>query len=124
HGEITVQVKHAANVQADTVWTWNAIGKRRGAWGLSKDAPESRRGFLLNHLISDLTPKRGERRRYANADPVTGQAAWFDPRVSIRPADHAGGSAPQFAPLPFDEHDGKPLRFGADFRDRRREPQS
>ncbi|MEZ5464041.1 MAG: molybdopterin oxidoreductase family protein [Lysobacteraceae bacterium] len=121
NGEITVQVKHAANVQPDTVWTWNAIGKRRGAWGLSKNAPESKDGFLLNHLISDLTPKRGERRRYANADPVTGQAAWFDLRVSIRPADQPGESAPQFASLPNagvgDRHEHVPLRYGASFRE-------
>ncbi|HEY4555551.1 MAG TPA: molybdopterin oxidoreductase family protein, partial [Lysobacter sp.] len=82
HGAITVQAKFAANVQPDTVWTWNAIGKRRGAWKLGKDAPEGRQGFLLNHLISDVTP-RGD---YANADPVTGQAAWFDLRVRIERA--------------------------------------
>jgi len=52
-----VPVKLAANVQPDTVWTWNAIGKRRGAWKLSPDAPEGNRGFLLNHLISDRTPR-------------------------------------------------------------------
>ena len=40
---ITVQAKFAANVQPDTVWTWNAIGKRRGAWKLAKDAPEGER---------------------------------------------------------------------------------
>src|SRR5690606_14005549 len=40
HGSITVQAKFASNVQPDTVWTWNAIGKRRRAWGLAKDAPE------------------------------------------------------------------------------------
>ena len=77
-----MQAKFAANVQPDTVWTWNAIGKRRGAWRLDKDAPEGRQGFLLNHLISDITP-RGD---YANADPVTGQAAWFDLRVRIAKA--------------------------------------
>ncbi len=96
NGSITVQAKFAGNVQPDTVWTWNAIGKRRGAWGLDKDAPEGREGFLLNHLISDLTP-RGD---CANADPVTGQAAWFDLRVSLRPAAGAHESTPQFAPLP------------------------
>ena len=116
HGTITVQAKFAGNVQPDTVWTWNAIGKRRGAWRLSKDAPEGERGFLLNHLISDLTP-RGD---YANADPVTGQAAWFDLRVSIRKADTAGMSAPQFVPLPFEAKDDAPLRYGAAFRRRER----
>jgi len=113
HGTITVQAKFAANVQPDTVWTWNAIGKRRGAWRLAKDAPEGEQGFLLNHLISDMTPK-GD---YANADPVTGQAAWFDLRVSIRKADaRADESEPQFAPLGFPEAGEKPLRYGAAFR--------
>jgi sulfite dehydrogenase (quinone) subunit SoeA len=98
HGRITVPAKLAANVQPDTVWTWNAIGKRRGAWRLATDAPEAREGFLLNHLISDRLPTG----THANADPVTGQAAWFDLRVRIRRADAPAGSAsqPQFAPLP------------------------
>ena len=43
-------------VNPDTVWTWNAIGKRAGAWNLDPDAPEFRKGFLLNHLISELLP--------------------------------------------------------------------
>ena len=116
HGTIRVQAKFAANVQPDTVWTWNAIGKRRGAWRLAKDAPEATRGFLLNHLISDLTP-RGD---YANADPVTGQAAWFDLRVAIRGAGTgAGGSEPRFLPLQFPEAGERPLRYGAGMRDPR-----
>ncbi len=112
HGTITVQAKFAANVQPDTVWSWNAIGKRKRAWTLSTDAPESKQGFLLNHLISDLTPK-GD---YANADPVTGQAAWFDLRVSIGRIDAVDESAPQFAPLAYAQADEKPLRYGAEFR--------
>lgn len=115
HGTITVQAKFAANVQPDTVWSWNAIGKRRGAWRLAKDAPEGREGFLLNHLISDRTP-RGD---YANADPVTGQAAWFDLRVRIGRADEQRDeSAPQFPPLPYAEASEAPLRYGAWFRNR------
>jgi anaerobic selenocysteine-containing dehydrogenase len=112
HGTITVQAKFAGNVQPDTVWTWNAIGKRRGAWRLAKDAPESERGFLLNHLISDITPK-GD---YANADPVTGQAAWFDLRVSIRKAEAEGTAAPRFEPLSLGEAGNAPLRYGAHLR--------
>ena len=118
HGTMTVQARFASNVQVDTVWTWNAIGKRKGAWRLAKDAPEARKGFLLNHLISDITPK-GD---YANADPVTGQAAWFDLRVSIRKAGaQANESKPQFEPLGFNEADEKPLRYGAAFRRRNKE---
>ena len=112
HGTITVQAKFASNVQPDTVWTWNAIGKRKGAWRLGKDAPEGSQGFLLNHLISDITP-RGD---YFNADPVTGQAAWFDLRVRIAKAEPATQSAPQFAPLEMGTADDRPLRYGADFR--------
>src|SRR3546814_13528002 len=85
-------------MQPDTVWTWNAIGKRRRAWRLAPDAPESDKGFLMNHLISDITP-RGD---YANADPVTGQAAWFDLRVSIRKAGASTDeSEPRLEPLDF-----------------------
>ncbi len=114
HGTITVQAKFARNMQPDTVWTWNAIGKRKGAWKLANNAPEAEKGFLLNHLISDITP-RGD---YANADPVTGQAAWFDLRVSIRKADTAGISAPQFLPIAFDTADDAPLRYGAAMRNK------
>jgi len=112
HGTITVQARFAANTQPDTVWTWNAIGKRKGAWRLAKDAPEGRKGFLLNHLISDITP-RGD---YANADPVTGQAAWFDLRVRIARTTPLAQSEPQFAPLAFTAADNQPLRYGAGFR--------
>jgi len=113
HGRITVQAKTAGNVQPDTVWTWNAIGKRRGAWKLAKDAPESSKGFLLNHLISDVTP-RGD---YANADPVTGQAAWFDLRVRIQRAEDMDATAPQFAALAGDDLANAPLRYGASLRE-------
>jgi anaerobic selenocysteine-containing dehydrogenase len=120
HGSIRVQAKFAANVQPDTVWSWNAIGKRKRAWTLAQGAPESNQGFLLNHLISDITP-RGD---YANADPVTGQAAWFDLRVSIRKADVGAvdgdhtQSQPQFAPLAYAEADEAPLRYGVRMRNR------
>ena len=112
NGSITVQVKLAANTQPDTVWTWNAIGKRRGAWRLDKDAPEATQGFLLNHLISERTPRND----YANADPVTGQAAWFDLRVSIRKLDAVATSEPQFAPLDLGRAPDAPLRYGASTR--------
>src|SRR5690606_1484438 len=116
NGTITVQAKFAGNVQPGTVWTWNAIGKRKGAWRLATDAPDADKGSLPNHLISARPPK-GD---YANADPVTGQAAWFDLRVAIRRAGaQADGSRPQFAPLDFAEASEKPLRYGAGFRRRK-----
>ncbi len=111
-GAIEVPVRLAANVQPDTVWTWNALGKRRGAWRLDRDAPEGRKGFLLNHLIGDRTPDGA----YANADPVTGQAAWFDLRVALRRIEPREDSAPQFAPLALGESPKDPLRYGAQWR--------
>ncbi|PKM14398.1 MAG: formate dehydrogenase [Gammaproteobacteria bacterium HGW-Gammaproteobacteria-2] len=107
HSQIVVPVRLAANVQPDTVWTWNAIGKRRGAWRLSKDAPESKQGFLLNHLIDDLLPDGS----YANADPITGQAAWFDLRVSLQRVEAPDAqSHPQFAALKFAKAPGELTR--------------
>jgi len=98
HGRLKVQVKLMDGVNPDTVWTWNAIGKRSGAWNLAKDAPEARTGFLLNHVISDLLPERDGGYRYSNSDPVTGQAAWYDLRVRVEKAPAAldAVSEPQF----------------------------
>ena len=83
HGEITVPVAHQAALNENTIWTWNAIGKRKGAWALDENAPEAKKGFLLNHLIHELMPAKGDGMRWANSDPVTGQAAWFDLKVAI-----------------------------------------
>ena len=83
HGEITVPVMEMAALNENTVWTWNAIGKRKGAWALTEDAPEATKGFLMNHLIHELLPPKGDGLRWANSDPVTGQAAWFDLKVKI-----------------------------------------
>ncbi|UWQ80055.1 molybdopterin oxidoreductase family protein [Leisingera sp. S132] len=86
HGEITVPVMEMAALNDNTVWTWNAIGKRKGAWALEEDAPEATKGFLLNHLIHELLPAKGDGMRWANSDPITGQAAWFDLKVKIEKA--------------------------------------
>jgi hypothetical protein len=37
----------------------------------------------LNHLIDEQLPRDAYGIERANADPVTGQAAWFDLRVRI-----------------------------------------
>jgi anaerobic selenocysteine-containing dehydrogenase len=96
HGEITVPVAHMGALNSKTVWTWNAIGKRKGAWALDKDAPEATEGFLLNHLISDLLPPKGDGMRYSNSDPVTGQAAWFDLRVRVEKVEAPAEAQPVF----------------------------
>ena len=101
HGEITVPVMEMAALNENTVWTWNAIGKRKGAWALQEDAPEATKGFLLNHLIHELLPPKGDGLRWANSDPITGQAAWFDLKVKIEKADAPtdAESQPEFDPI-------------------------
>ncbi|SHL23869.1 Anaerobic selenocysteine-containing dehydrogenase [Roseovarius marisflavi] len=99
HGEITVPVAHMAALNENTIWTWNAIGKRKGAWALSEDAPEATKGFLLNHLIHELLPPKGDGLRWTNSDPVTGQAAWFDLRVKVEKTDAPTESQPAMKPL-------------------------
>ncbi len=104
HGEIRVQAKVMGGVNPKTVWTWNAIGKRSGAWNLSQDAPEARKGFLLNHLISELLPPKNDQVRQANADPVTGQASWFDLRVRVEKClSDSEVSGPQMSKVPGEQ---------------------
>ena len=67
HGRIRVQARHHDGTAPGTVWTWNAIGKRRGAWALAPDAPESRQG-LLNHVISDVLGGGDTARPPSNSD--------------------------------------------------------
>ena len=100
-GRVRCMLRESDAVEPGTVWTWNAIGKADGAWQLAPGADEARKGFLLNHLISEELPfdngmsggmpggktssKNGG--TISNSDPVTGQAGWYDVRVRIRPAD-------------------------------------
>jgi anaerobic selenocysteine-containing dehydrogenase len=94
-GKVRCMVRYSEAVEPGTVWTWNAIGKGKGAWGLAADADESRKGFLLNHLISEELPLAEG--RISNSDPITGQAGWYDVRVRLRPArdDEPAESSPQ-----------------------------
>ena len=122
HSKVKCRIKCMSGVNPDTVWTWNAIGKRSGAWNLDKDAPEAKQGFLLNHIISELLPENKDGYRYANSDPVTGQAAWFDLRVAIEKCsgDETHHSEPQFDALPHQLNDKSIpdiLQFGKDLKD-------
>ena len=103
-GKARCIVRHSEAVEPGTVWTWNAIGKANGAWQLEPGADEARKGFLLNHLISEELTMRegGVSRSISNSDPITGQAGWYDVRVRIRPAepDEAHETFPQIAATP------------------------
>jgi anaerobic selenocysteine-containing dehydrogenase len=117
HGRIKVQIARMDAVNERTVWTWNAIGKRKGAWALSPDAPEATKGFLLNHLISELLPEQRDGMRWLNSDPITGQAAWYDLRVRIEKAE-AGeeASEPAFPPIASPVGQGpEEVRYGEEW---------
>lgn len=124
-GRIKGQARLMDGVERHTVWTWNAIAKRKGAWNLSKEAPEATHAVLFNHLIPEFLPADGDAARLSNSDPITGQAAWFDLRVRVRKAaaEEAGESAPQFAPLPVPPSLDPPpeiSRYGEEFHPRER----
>lgn len=122
-GRIRVPTKLVDGVNPGTVWTWNAVGKRAGAWNLEPGSPEFRKGFLLNHLISELLPPDGGY-EFANADPITGQAAWYDLRVRI---DRLAPGEPRSVAPSFEIIGGRPasldpppkvLRYGQRFKTR------
>ncbi|MCK5717537.1 MAG: molybdopterin oxidoreductase family protein, partial [Thiomargarita sp.] len=101
---IRCQCRFSEAVEPGTVWTWNAIGKAAGAWGLSPKANESQQGFLLNHLISEELPPHEHGEHLSNSDPVTGQAGWYDLQVRVYKAspDDPEQTSPQFKPMkPF-----------------------
>ena len=97
-GKVRCMCRFSEAVEPNTVWTWNAIGKLSGAWGLDANANESQKGFLLNHLITEELPPNREGVRYSNSDPVTGQAGWYDVRVRVYKCtdQHDQNSSPQF----------------------------
>ncbi len=100
-GRVRCIARFSESVEPGTVWTWNAIGKASGAWGLADKAPESQKGFLLNHLISEELPPNEAGEHVSNSDPVTGQAAWYDLRVKVSKADapdDVAVTSPQFRP--------------------------
>ncbi|WP_456373838.1 sulfite dehydrogenase subunit SoeA [Thiolapillus sp.] len=100
HGKVRCMARFSNAVEPGTVWTWNAIGKAAGTWGLAPKANESQKGFLLNHLISEELPECEAGEHMSNSDPVTGQAAWFDVRVKVYKAgaEEPEVSSPQFVP--------------------------
>lgn len=117
-GRVKAPVRCMSGCNPDTVWTWNAIGKRRGTAGLADDVPEATQGFLVNHLIRDLMPAAADDLRYANADPVTGQAAWFDLTVRIEKcsADEYGETDPMLPSLHGDRQLSAAPRFEVDLK--------
>ncbi len=117
-GKIKIPVALMKALNKETVWTWNAIGKRPGAWALGKNAPEAKKGFLLNHLIHELLPPKGDGLRWSNSDPITGQAAWYDLTVKIEKIDSKQNASEPYisaqkSPVPKAP---KNIKYGYDFK--------
>ena len=70
HGRIRCRIRTMEGVEPSTVWTWNAVGKQAGAWGLANDAPEATTGFLLNHLIAEHAAEGRRRCRAGCPNPI------------------------------------------------------
>lgn len=103
HGKVRCICQFSESVEPGTVWTWNAIGKAKGAWNLTNQANESTKGFLLNHLIAEELPfsqQEEDSKFISNSDPVTGQAGWYDVRVKVYKASKGESQQtfPQFYP--------------------------
>ncbi len=116
-GRVRCMCRFSETVEPGTVWTWNAIGKASGAWNLAPNSNEARKGFLLNHLISEELPRQDDQsgrgygdKAFSNSDPVTGQAAWYDVQVRVykSESDEFDGSYPQFDSMPAVPGVGKP----------------
>ena len=107
-GKVRCMLRYSEAVEPGTVWTWNAIGKADGAWQLAPGADEARKGFLLNHLITEELPfpiqttSKPGGKTISNSDPITGQAGWYDVRVRIYAAEpeEPQETFPQIASMP------------------------
>ncbi|MDC0074068.1 molybdopterin-dependent oxidoreductase [Alphaproteobacteria bacterium] len=83
YGKVKCQVKIMSGVEKNTVWTWNSIAKRSGAWGLKENVSEVSNSFLMNHLIPNHFLPDIAGNMFTYSDPITGQAAWYDIKVKI-----------------------------------------
>ncbi|MBL1275847.1 MAG: molybdopterin oxidoreductase family protein [Ectothiorhodospiraceae bacterium] len=108
-GKVRCMCRLSEAVEPGTVWTWNAIGKAKGAWNLTEDANESQKGFLLNHVISEELPPHDAGEHISNSDPITGQAGWYDVQVRVYKADpnEPEETSPQFENQPTVPGEGK-----------------
>ena len=61
-GKIGAQARQMDGVDANTVWTWNALGKAVGAWGLDETANESVEGFYHESSYLGMAAAECERR--------------------------------------------------------------
>ena len=88
-GRVKAQVKLMEGVNPDTVWTWNAIGKRAGAWGLD---PRRARGHAR---LPAQSPDRRAAARAGRRLPLLQQRSRHGPGRLVRPQGaHREGGRP------------------------------
>src|SRR5256885_16926170 len=82
HGRLRCQLKTMEGVEANTVWTWNAVGRQAGTAGGGENARGTPAGVLLNHFVSGVLPQRaGDERPPLNTMPGTRHAPWGELRA-------------------------------------------
>lgn len=86
-GRMRCRMRIHHGCERETVWTWHGIARMAGSWRMRGHEAEVDRAFLLNPLIAARLPLPEQAVAYANADPLTGQAAWFDLRVNVSKAE-------------------------------------
>ncbi len=111
-GRMTATLRFSDAVEPGTVWTWNAIAKAPGAWGLHPDAPESQNAILVNHIVPDTLTSDDDTVTFNN-DPVTGQAGWYDAKVRLYPSElhEVWPKVEARAPVRADMAEWKSLRY-------------
>ena len=108
------QVQLMDGVNADTVWTWNAIGKRAGAWALAPDAPEA------DARLPAQPPDRRAAARARRRLPLLQHRSRHRPGRLVRPArahregrGRRGGARPRRASSRFMAPPGVGARLSA-----------
>ncbi len=81
HDRVKGQIRLVDGVHEKTVWSWRELEKPR-------QKPDHDDSLKENQAGAD-----SDQRRYASADPITGQVAWHEQRVRIEPASAEVGWA-------------------------------
>ena len=99
HGRIKVEIARHEAVNRTRCGPGTPSASARAPGASTRMCPRRKKRFLMNHLINELLPPKGDGLRWSNSDPITGQAAWYDLRVRIEKAEPALASEPRFSAI-------------------------